>query len=160
MHLNPVTPLGIVHPIKTGRLFGVHRCEGMVRRQRIIIERSVIGRLRIRPMLLLHFPLLTLDLSSSEEEESFASSFDDEEDISCPFGFLVFNFFLSLAIFHSSLSTFNSEASWSALDPFEVEGFMPFPSPLGGGTSLDPAAFVDGSPSSISLTLGIFSPSG
>jgi hypothetical protein len=48
---------GIVHLIEKGCLFRVHGCEGMVRRQRIIIERScVIGRLR--PMLLFAFASL------------------------------------------------------------------------------------------------------
>jgi hypothetical protein len=34
-----------------------------------------------------------------EEEESFTSSFEDEDYSSCPLGFFLFSFFLSLAIF-------------------------------------------------------------
>jgi hypothetical protein len=52
-----MSPLGIVHPIEMGRLSGVHVCEGMVRRQRIIIERSCVIR-RLRPMLLFSFASL------------------------------------------------------------------------------------------------------
>jgi hypothetical protein len=47
-------PLGIVHPIETGHLFRVHGSEGVVRRQRSIIERSCVIR-RLRPMLLFAF---------------------------------------------------------------------------------------------------------
>jgi hypothetical protein len=47
----------------------------------------------------------------------------------------------------------------SALDPVGVDGFMPFPSPLGRGVCSDPLAFVDGSTTSIYLTLSTFSPS-
>jgi hypothetical protein len=81
---------------------------------------------------------MALVLSSSEEEEPFTSSIDDEEETSYPFGFLLFSFFLSLAIFCSSLKTFNSEVSWSAFDQVGVEGFVPFPLPLDVGTCSDP----------------------
>jgi hypothetical protein len=38
MHLHPMMPFGIVQPIETGWLSGVHGGEGMVRRQTIIME--------------------------------------------------------------------------------------------------------------------------
>jgi hypothetical protein len=61
MHLHPMMPLGIVHPIEMGRLSGVHGYQSMARRQRIIIERSyVIGRLR----LMLHFAFASLGFSA------------------------------------------------------------------------------------------------
>jgi hypothetical protein len=52
-----MTPLGIVHPIKTRCFFRVHGCEGMVRGQKIIIERSSVIR-RLRAMLLFAFAFL------------------------------------------------------------------------------------------------------
>jgi hypothetical protein len=53
-------PFGIIHPIKKGWLADVHRSEGMVRGQAIIIERSCVIR-RLRPILLFAFAFLGLD---------------------------------------------------------------------------------------------------
>jgi hypothetical protein len=50
-------PLGIVCPIKTEHLSRVHGCEGMVRGQRVIVERSCVIR-RLIPMLLFAFAFL------------------------------------------------------------------------------------------------------